>query len=48
MTTCIFLIRGINIETHPPYEIDEIGIANLINDLNGIMKNTYLKTYHLN
>lgn len=24
-----------NIETHPPYDIDEIGIANLINDLNG-------------
>lgn len=24
-----------NIETHPPYDLDEIGIADLINDLNG-------------
>lgn len=45
-----------NIETHPPYDIDEIGIANLINDLNGyyekyIFKDLSLKlayTHHVN
>ncbi|RGF85332.1 hypothetical protein DXA44_07830 [Coprobacillus sp. OF02-11LB] len=44
-----------NIETHPPYDIDEIGIANLINDLNGyyekyIFKDLSLKlayTHHI-
>lgn len=48
MITCIFDSEDTNIETHPPYDIDEIGIANLINDLNGYYENTYLKTYHLN
>lgn len=36
-----------NIETHPPYDIDEIGIANLINDLNGYYEKYIFKDLSL-
>ena len=36
-----------NIETHPPYDIDEIGIANLINDLNGYYEKYIFKELSL-
>lgn len=36
-----------NIETHPPYDIDEIDIANLINDLNGYYEKYIFKDLSL-
>lgn len=36
-----------NIETHPPYDKDEIGIANLINDLNGYYEKYIFKDLSL-
>lgn len=36
-----------NIETHQPYDIDEIGIANLINDLNGYYEKYIFKDLSL-
>lgn len=36
-----------NIETHPPYDIDGIGIANLINDLNGYYEKYIFKDLSL-
>lgn len=36
-----------NIEAHPPYDIDEIGIANLINDLNGYYEKYIFKDLSL-
>ena len=36
-----------NIETQPPYDIDEIGIANLINDLNGYYEKYIFKDLSL-
>ena len=43
----LFDSEDTNIETHPPYDIDEIGIANLINDLNGYYEKYIFKDLSL-
>ena len=42
-----FVSEDTNIETHPPYDIDELGIANLINDLNGYYEKYIFKDLSL-
>lgn len=42
-----FDLEDTNIETHPPYDIDEIDIANLINDLNGYYEKYIFKDLSL-